>query len=161
MKTLNVKDYDIIETEDVLEVLQTEHLELEDLYACGVYHAQTNEPVPGIVFGRILVELTRRLGMLEDQVKMATADPDRVSPRGRKGPARPSPKGPGTMHAKALAAMLPDDLTVGQTMATPCPACNHPEMVLKQTKDGTRTFLGCVNWKTTQCNGSISYKSYP
>lgn len=138
MKTTqqNVKDYGVVATEDVLEVLQAEELTIEDLYAAGVHHARTNEPVSGVVFGRVLVELVRRLAIAEDKLKNLTTDPDRIIQRVYRKPRQP-----------------PTPQPTGVTGPV-CPKCGSPS-TLRSAKATGEKFWGCTSFP--QCRGTSPY----
>ena len=133
---MNVKDYDVVQTEDVLQVLQAEELTIEDMYAVGVYHARTNQPITGVVSGRVLVELVRRLAILEDQMGKLTADPDRIIQRVAKRHRPPPPQAP-----------------AGVTGPN-CPKCSSPS-TLRSAKATGEKFWGCTSFP--QCRGTSPY----
>lgn len=129
-------NYPPVSAEDVLEVLDMGDLSIEQLYAIGVRHAQTSDPVTGQTFGRILVELVRRLAILEDQMGKLTADPDRIIQRVAKRHRPPPPQTP-----------------AGVTGPN-CPKCGSPS-TLRSAKATGEKFWGCTSFP--QCRGTSPY----
>lgn len=103
---------------------------------------------------RLLVRVLHYLKNLAER-PMTGAVPR--APRAKKFERSPEE---GTLHPKAIEAGLSPDMKLLGKYPVACPACGGTEMVVKQTRDGSRWFLGCPQYSVTGCKGAISYKEF-